>query len=251
MKLRLRCLLLTLFAIVLTSANTFSQTATIATDKLDYPPGSTAIITGSGFQPGETVNFNSSSYGAGSLVIAGAKAIFQGVGTINGTGNYNFMISAIDGAISGGGGVDKFRIKIWTNGDGTGVVYDNNYGNDNNADPSTALGVGPIVIHSTSSKTALDNGLRTMIFNEPLQKMAVRVLANPSSNYFTLGLKSGSNENVIITVVDIAGRTIELRNNVPANSNLQLGNSYHPGLYFAQVVQGKDIVILKLIKEGK
>ena len=29
--------------------------ATIQTDLLDYPPGSTAIITGSGFQPGETV----------------------------------------------------------------------------------------------------------------------------------------------------------------------------------------------------
>ena len=55
MNLRLRSLLLTLFAIVLTSANTFSQTATIATDALDYPPGSTAIITGAGFQPGETV----------------------------------------------------------------------------------------------------------------------------------------------------------------------------------------------------
>lgn len=29
--------------------------ATIQTDLLDYPPGSTAIITGTGFQPGETV----------------------------------------------------------------------------------------------------------------------------------------------------------------------------------------------------
>src|SRR5215831_5455751 len=29
--------------------------ATVSTDQLDYPPGSTAIITGSGFQPGETV----------------------------------------------------------------------------------------------------------------------------------------------------------------------------------------------------
>ncbi|KAA9035445.1 hypothetical protein FW778_21010, partial [Ginsengibacter hankyongi] len=55
MKLRLRSLLLTLFAIILASVSAFSQTATIATDALDYPPGSTAIITGSGFQPGETV----------------------------------------------------------------------------------------------------------------------------------------------------------------------------------------------------
>jgi hypothetical protein len=159
------------------------------------------------------------------------------------------MVSAIDGAVYGGGGADKFRIKIWN---GNTVIYDNNMNNPDNGDPATLLGGGSIVIHSASSKTtALDNGLRTMIFNEPLQKMAVRVLPNPSSNYFTLGLKSGSNEKVTITVVDIAGRTVELRNNVPANSNLQLGNSYHPGVYFAQVVQGKDMVILKLIKEGK
>src|SRR4051812_32188424 len=32
-----------------------AQTATISTDQGDYPPGSTAIITGSGFQPGEDV----------------------------------------------------------------------------------------------------------------------------------------------------------------------------------------------------
>ena len=29
--------------------------ATVTTDKPDYPPGSTAIITGTGFQPGEIV----------------------------------------------------------------------------------------------------------------------------------------------------------------------------------------------------
>src|SRR6185437_10078974 len=55
MKLTLRLLFLTLFAITLSSVTVFSQTATIATDQSDYAPGSTAIITGTGFQPGETV----------------------------------------------------------------------------------------------------------------------------------------------------------------------------------------------------
>ena len=202
------------------------------------------------FQAGN-LNFNSSSYSAGSLVIAGARAIYQGVGTINGSGSYYFMVSAIDGSISGGGGSDKFRMKIWTNPDGTGIVYDNNSGADNNSDPTTILGGGSIVIHSTSSnKTALDNSLRTMISNEP-EKFAVKVLPNPTSYYFTLGLKSVSTEKVSITVVDIMGRTVEQRSNVPANSTLQLGNGYHPGVYFAQVMQGKDMVIIKLIKQGK
>ncbi|HSV11820.1 MAG TPA: hypothetical protein VLI68_13685, partial [Hanamia sp.] len=55
MRLFLRSLLFTFFAITLTSVNVFSQSATITTDKADYPPGSTVIITGAGFQAGETV----------------------------------------------------------------------------------------------------------------------------------------------------------------------------------------------------
>src|SRR5580765_5283610 len=55
MNLRLLRVLLTLFSITLTSVTAFSQTATIATDQPDYPPGFTVIITGAGWQPGETV----------------------------------------------------------------------------------------------------------------------------------------------------------------------------------------------------
>src|SRR5258705_10954419 len=55
MKLFLRPFLLTLFAVTLISVTAFSQTATISTDQADYPPGSTVIITGGGFQADETV----------------------------------------------------------------------------------------------------------------------------------------------------------------------------------------------------
>ncbi|HYJ64188.1 MAG TPA: hypothetical protein VEV62_10625, partial [Parafilimonas sp.] len=43
-----------LFAFV-PASKAVAQTATITTDQPDYAPGSTAIISGSGFQPGETV----------------------------------------------------------------------------------------------------------------------------------------------------------------------------------------------------
>ena len=57
------------------------------------------------------LNFHSTSYEW--LVIAGPKAQYKGEGTINGSGSYRFMLTAIDGQINGGGGVDKFRIRIW------------------------------------------------------------------------------------------------------------------------------------------
>jgi len=37
------------------TSNVFAQTATLTTDQPDYPPGSTVILSGQGFQPGETV----------------------------------------------------------------------------------------------------------------------------------------------------------------------------------------------------
>jgi hypothetical protein len=90
------------------------------------------------------LNFHSTSYQW--LVIAGARAQYKGVGTINGVGSYGFMLTAIDGQISGGGGVDKFRIKIWDLGTGS-IVYDNQLGDADDAGLSTALGGGSIVIH--------------------------------------------------------------------------------------------------------
>lgn len=87
-------------------------------------------------------NFQSTSYDW--LVIAGARAQYKGTGTINGAGSYSFLLTAIDGQISGGGGSDKFRIKIW---DAGGVVYDNQMGAGDNDNPTTVLGGGSIVIH--------------------------------------------------------------------------------------------------------
>ena len=77
--------------------------------------------------------------------MAGARAQFKGVGTINGAGTYGFMLSAIDGQVNGGGGADKFRIKIWDSA-GT-IAYDNQMDAAEDADPSTVLGGGSIVIH--------------------------------------------------------------------------------------------------------
>jgi len=91
------------------------------------------------------MNFHSHTYEW--LVIAGAKAMYQGVGTINGEGNYQFKLTAIDGQKNGGGGVDKFRIKIWDLDNSNELVFDNNLGMSDDDDPVTALSGGQITIH--------------------------------------------------------------------------------------------------------
>lgn len=62
------------------------------------------------------------------LVVSGAKAIYKGTGAINGEGNYGFLLTARDGALPGGGGVDGFRIKIWDIDDADTLIYDNTVG---------------------------------------------------------------------------------------------------------------------------
>jgi hypothetical protein len=84
------------------------------------------------------MNFKSTSYDW--LVIAGMKAQYKGTGTINGVGEYKFMLTAIDGS------PDKFRIKIWDKASGE-VIYDNQLGAVDTADPTTAIQGGSIVIH--------------------------------------------------------------------------------------------------------
>lgn len=80
------------------------------------------------------------------LVVAGARAQCKGEGTINGTGSYGSLLTAIDGQISGGGGTDKFRIKIWDKASGN-AAYDNQMGQGEDSDAATSLGGGSIVIH--------------------------------------------------------------------------------------------------------
>jgi streptogramin lyase len=92
------------------------------------------------------LNFHSSSYDW--LVIAGAKAMYKGTGTINGAGNYGFMLSAIDAKLTPSTDVDRFRIRIWDKDAGDALVYDNQVGEgDNHADPTTDIAGGQIVIH--------------------------------------------------------------------------------------------------------
>jgi parallel beta-helix repeat protein len=111
-----------------------------------YKPGQLAPMGNTAFRfHAAHMRFSSDSYDW--LVVAGPRAMFKGVGTINGEGNYGFMVSAIDGQINGGGGVDKFRIKIWDRDDGDAIVYDNNMGDPEDGEPTTAIGGGQIKIH--------------------------------------------------------------------------------------------------------
>jgi len=95
----------------------------------------------------QVANFNFHSTVYEWLVVAGAKAQYKGSGTINGSGDYGFLLTATDGQVNGGGGIDKFRIKIWDKSTNA-IIYDNAAGPDDiDTSAQTALAGGSIVVH--------------------------------------------------------------------------------------------------------
>lgn len=96
--------------------------------------------------PGK-LTFRSSAYEW--LAIGQYQATYQGVGRINGGGDYGFLISAIDGALVPGGGPDRLRVRIWDRGNGDALVYDNQFACGDlgeTSEPCNPIGGGNIQI---------------------------------------------------------------------------------------------------------
>ena len=76
-------------------------------------------------------NFHSTDYQF--LMVPGAKTQFKGTGSVNGVDGYGFLLTGIDGKVTGGGG----------------IVYDNDIGasDDINSADQQELIKGDIVIH--------------------------------------------------------------------------------------------------------
>jgi len=73
--------------------------------------------------------------------LSGVRTQFKGYGKLNNETGYKYLLTVIDGQAPKGGGVDKFRLKIWNDKTGE-VVFDNQLGDDDDADPTTPVGDG-------------------------------------------------------------------------------------------------------------
>lgn len=80
-------------------------------------------------------------------------------------------------------------------------------------------------------------------------KLSVQALPNPSGSYFTLRLTGGETIGSLrLKVTDILGRIIEQKQNLGSGQTLLIGKDYRPGVYFAEINQGTERVIIKLVK---
>ena len=84
---------------------------------------------------------------------------------------------------------------------------------------------------------------------ESVKELTVRAQPNPSQNEFTLITRSNSDQALTIRLMDAQGRVVEIVKGASANGVVQIGRKFLPGIYFAEVLQGKQKKMLKLIKQ--
>ncbi|GAA4451789.1 hypothetical protein GCM10023189_14170 [Nibrella saemangeumensis] len=134
------------------------------------------------------------------LVVAGSKAQFKGTGSVNGQSGYGFMLTATDGDLNKTKGPDRFRIKIWQTSSNQ-TMYDNQYGADDTADPSTQIGGGSIVIHDPNGKNARQTGG----LEPTAEGVQVVILPNPVEQTLVVEVQ-GLSGKAQLTLVDVQGR---------------------------------------------
>jgi uncharacterized repeat protein (TIGR01451 family) len=92
---------------------------------------------------------------------------------------------------------------------------------------------------------------KTDLLNIILNKLDIKVLPNPSSNYFILIIAGISdNKKASLKVTDLIGRIVEYKDNIQNNSTLKIGHNYQPGMYIIEFIHGTARKQFKIIKSG-
>lgn len=136
----------------------------------------------------------------------------------------------------------QLRSERWSKGDGreytiTVMASDG----VNQAVPKTVT----VKVPFSSSLSAIEHSDKEFLFETPLE---VKVLPNPSSSYFTVNTLSSAAKALTFRVTDAVGRLVEVRSGIAPSGSVTLGHRYAAGVYFLEVIQGKERQVLKLIK---
>lgn len=88
--------------------------------------------------------------------------------------------------------------------------------------------------------TAVDNPATTDFY--------IRIAQNPSVTQFSLKVITQSAKPVYLRVTDGLGRVVDEQKNLPRATTVFIGAAYKPGIYYAEIVQGGNRRLVKLLK---
>lgn len=200
------------------------------------------------------LDFKSTSYDW--LVVTEDKAIYKGVGKINRIGGYQFIASVLTRETKKD--KDKFRIRIWTDGDV--LVYDNQMYAGIDADALAAISKGKIHIHKAKKGKGKGKGKKNarisaeLVLADEILENVIEVYPNPFDKTFIVNYSGDSGANhVTLTMVDILGRKIYTKSFDPEmQKELSIdldGQHIKEGLYFIYLDDGIESKIFKMIKK--
>jgi hypothetical protein len=218
-----------------------------------YKPG-TSEVEGQveyDFQKGAMM-FKSSSLDQGRLVVSGNIASLQGKGTINGRGNYAFMLSAIDG---GANTQDKLRMMIWEiQAAGTlgKLVFDNQEkrGEGLEIQPGNTISSGSVIIEKAADVHQKVEIAATTYFESEKPDMLV-AHPNPFEDKVDVDVSKLAVDNITLTVLDASGVVVYEKNfsasSVISKVEVDL-SGVEAGIYLLQTKKGQDLTTTKLYK---
>ncbi len=76
----------------------------------------------------------------------------------------------------------------------------------------------------------------------------VKVYPNPSSTDFTIRVVSSSDAPIQLRMLDISGHVLNVNNTVLKGATYKLGSELRGGTYFAEITQGDNKQVIKLVK---
>jgi hypothetical protein len=117
---------------------------------------------------------------------------------------------------------------------------------------NTATATQTVTVTSTRKRSADNTAVQSTggMMENPLEESALKITVapNPTTTYFTLKVQGRNNQPVELRVVDVQGRVVDAKSKLGANSTVQVGYSYLPGIYFAEFIQGTERKVIQLMK---
>lgn len=143
----------------------------------------------------------------------------------------------------------QVQLKAERDPSGTGRIYTITItATDAKGNRSTQDVLVTVPVSAGSRMAAEASSLQAAVLPSMEQGLHLSATPNPAAGPFVLVVKSNRNLPVTIKTIDVAGRVVETKRNAPANGSLSVGQSYLPGLYIVEAVQGEERVLLRVIK---
>ena len=186
------------------------------------------------------------------LLIDGETARLTGTGTVNGRAGHDILIAMVDDDTKLPRDkskkqmkADRIRVRI-TDPSGA-VIYDTQLGQSDDAIASTHINSGSIEIGNNNTFSTTETDMTALSSGEE----STSVYPNPFIDYMNVQFATTSTQDIVITVMDLAGQVIA-RSTFPVSADgiytIDVPESASEGIYVLTIRQGKRVETFTVIK---